>query len=208
MKEMKKDKYNINHEKKIVFIHIPKTAGNSIKRVLDMQDTTYHASPTDLVSPQVWNTYFTFACIRHPIDRLLSSYFYHTATKYSERNGIYSQRFKDLEKFTLNKYFHVFKEQTRALSRMIEFIYHSDSRKPLIDYIVRFEHLQEDMNYIFNQTQIQQQELPHFRKTKREIQQLEWTEKLLKEIIEYFKIDFQLFGYTSDIEEIKVRYLY
>ncbi len=90
----------ISHENKLIFIHIPKTAGSSINRfyfdakVLDWRVPNYnilygwcpkrrihlqHATPaqlleTGLVSPQQWSSYFKFTFVRNPWDRAYSDY--------------------------------------------------------------------------------------------------------------------------------------
>lgn len=68
----------ISHEHRCIFVHIPKTAGNSINRVFgvgwenhkDLQ--RYHAE----TQPEAFETYFKFAIVRNPWDRLFSDYNY------------------------------------------------------------------------------------------------------------------------------------
>jgi hypothetical protein len=68
----------ISHEHRCIFIHIPKTAGNSVNRVFDIgwQDhkdlQRYHAE----LPPEILGRYFKFAIVRNPWDRLFSDYNY------------------------------------------------------------------------------------------------------------------------------------
>ena len=90
----------ICHKRKIIFIHIPKTAGSSINKyladsvVLDWKKPNYevlygwcpdrkihlqHATSkqlleTELVTEDQWRTYFKFTFIRNPWDRAYSDY--------------------------------------------------------------------------------------------------------------------------------------
>lgn len=90
----------ISHEHKLIFIHIPKCAGSSIRDFyfnnprLDWRQPNYdvlygwcpkrrihlqHATSKqllelDLVQPEVWNSYFKFAFVRNPYDRAYSDY--------------------------------------------------------------------------------------------------------------------------------------
>ena len=66
----------INHQRRCIFVHIPKTAGKSINRLFGMEwqkhkDLSCYAKE---LSPQVFTNYFKFAIVRNPWDRMLSDY--------------------------------------------------------------------------------------------------------------------------------------
>ena len=88
----------ISHKHKFIFIHIPKTGGNSIQTVLqpfsddrktvnDFQDGIHrfsirgrytpikHATLDDYAAALDVSKFKLVACKRHPLDRLLSNYF-------------------------------------------------------------------------------------------------------------------------------------
>ena len=67
----------LSHEHKLVMVHIPKNAGTSIEKCLDMKETghwdwAHYATKF----PSEWKDYKTFAVIREPLDRFVSSYNY------------------------------------------------------------------------------------------------------------------------------------
>lgn len=94
----------ISNSGKYIFVHLHKCGGTSIERALDKEmqwndimlgSTKYgeylqkkyqqkfgiykHSSASEikaLVSNEVWDKYFTFSIIRHPIDRMVSFYEY------------------------------------------------------------------------------------------------------------------------------------
>jgi hypothetical protein len=92
----------ISHQHKCIFIHIPKCAGTTIKYMLfpnekvDWQQADYnkvhgwcpkrkffmqHATAqqlieTELISEDIWNSYYKFTFVRNPWDRAVSDYFW------------------------------------------------------------------------------------------------------------------------------------
>jgi len=67
----------ISYEKEIIFVHIPKCAGTSITKSLRLADQGHHhASRYQIVYPEQWETYYKFAIVRNPWDRLVSCYEY------------------------------------------------------------------------------------------------------------------------------------
>ena len=94
----------ICNSKKFIFIHLHKCGGTSVERSLDdimqwndimLGSTKYgesvqsqyndkfgifkHSSALktkDLVGDEIWDQYFTFSVVRHPIDRIVSYYSY------------------------------------------------------------------------------------------------------------------------------------
>lgn len=84
----------VSNSKKFIFIHIHKTGGESITETLKpyilpdevILDTNREAGALgkhstalnvrDNLPAEVWDTYFKFAVVRHPIDRVISLYGY------------------------------------------------------------------------------------------------------------------------------------
>ena len=83
----------INHKHKFIFIHIPKNAGTSIRNSFRTegydQRVVNKRYPHDSCSmirkycgEEVWNTFFKFAIVRNPYDRLVSYYHFHKSPQY------------------------------------------------------------------------------------------------------------------------------
>ena len=86
----------ISHEHKFIFIHIGKTGGTSVEKVLcerldiDFENTkknprnghwwkhAWAREVRDLFGSEIWEEYFTFAFVRNPYDMLLSLYSMYT----------------------------------------------------------------------------------------------------------------------------------
>jgi len=94
---------NIDHERKLLFVHNPKCMGTSLKKWLNLRiDNADHRFPTLMVNKECWEAYRTVVVVRHPIDRFISSYNFHCRSDYS---GGYLTRFPDLKSWSMEDYF-------------------------------------------------------------------------------------------------------
>ena len=66
----------INHEKKLIFIHIPKNAGTSIIKALGVENLCMDKTIEQYKEHygDYWNEYKKFTVVREPIDRFISAY--------------------------------------------------------------------------------------------------------------------------------------
>lgn len=76
----------INHEHKFIFIHIPKTAGTLIGKLLLNDASSYnkktHATHCEEFFMPIYKNYFKFSIVRNPWARLVSLY-YEKTPKYT-----------------------------------------------------------------------------------------------------------------------------
>lgn len=63
----------VDHERRFVFLHIPKCAGQAIVRALGYEHESGHH---DLDGVGMYRDYLRFCFVRHPLDRFISSYRY------------------------------------------------------------------------------------------------------------------------------------
>ena len=73
----------ISHLYRCISVHIPKAAGNSVNRAfsVDWQDHKDLARYRAELAPAVFNSYYKFAVVRNPWERLLSDYNYQRRKK-------------------------------------------------------------------------------------------------------------------------------
>jgi chondroitin 4-sulfotransferase 11 len=66
----------INHEKKLIFIHIPKNAGTSIIKAMGVENLYMDKTIKEYKEHygDYWNEYKKFTVVREPIDRFISAY--------------------------------------------------------------------------------------------------------------------------------------
>ena len=157
----------ISVKHKIIFIHIPKCAGQSIENIflkdlgLNWQDRyplllrpkkAKEKGPERLahlyaeeyfkfgfIPKEKYDKFFKFTIIRNPIDRVLSEINYRRIPKKKSTN---SNGFESVEEYIskvskLNK----FSDLQRHISPQVKFLYDSETNELLVDKIISFDEL-------------------------------------------------------------------
>ena len=162
-----------------VFVHIPKTAGQSIEQFFmdrlgldwkEDREALYlhhnddpargteklaHLSAAEYVecghmTPGEFSSSFKFAFVRNPWSRLLSEYRY--------RNYFHHRSFKD---FVLHKMPSPgFDDKYRHVMPQYDMLYDKEGNL-LVDYVGRFETLQQDFDRVCEKLAIEDSRLPH-----------------------------------------------
>ncbi len=187
---------NIDHARRIAYIHIPKTAGTSLKRALGLGDFPAEHYTATQIHPEIWNSYFCFCVVRNPWDRLVSSYLYHTSESY---DGYLTRRYPDLGSWSFEDYFERLAD-TLFLVPQVEFVRHRFSRKP-VDLVCRFERLAEDFEILRSRLGVSA-ELPHLNRTTRGRHYTEfYTSALQHRVGRYYRGDIAAFGFEFGSSE-------
>lgn len=132
----------INHEHKYIFIHIPKTAGNSIKKTLMGNYELVHRNIEEYEDS---SDYFKFSFVRNPYNRLYS--WIYESEQYNEYwKNIYPTRV-EFNSFVRNELYD-FKTQYSYI-------------KDKMNFVGRFENLQEDFDTICDMIGLKKGRLPH-----------------------------------------------
>jgi hypothetical protein len=203
----------ISHKHKFIFIAIPKTATHAIRFALrpqmgenDLEQVSLfqnkklpyegisnldhgHIKCTEIMpilGDTIWNTYFKFAIVRNPFDRFISY------VAFIHRNN---PQFKInpspfLYNAIINKQTHkhiLFKPQT-------DFIY-NEKGKLMIDYVGRYENLQESYNYIANRLGIPSHTLEVVNTSIRNSYIDYFDEELKKFVLNFYRSDLENFNY-------------
>ena len=166
-------------EQRCLFVHIPKTAGQSIERVflalngLDWETREAlllrenhdpakgpprlaHLTAQDYLrygylTPDQFATYFKFAFVRNPWARMVSLY----------RHLTYGVSFRKYVLGAFRK--RVWKEMYWFVRPQVEFVVGEDGAM-LVDFVGRFERLQEDFDTVCQQLGLPPMKLPHVNK--------------------------------------------
>lgn len=197
-----------------VFVHIPKTAGQSIERVfLSKHGLTWderaplllrlnedrNAGPRRLahlfaheyvacghVSPETFARMFRFAVVRNPYDRFMSEYRYRAKPGRAAINAM-------LEQIDGDKYL----DEVRHVLPQVEFVRDRDGMVR-VPQILRFETLATDIRPVFERLFGGDTPLPEVNKSLPLSDEADMlTPDLRRELYRRYEEDFDTFGYAS-----------
>ena len=203
---------SLNKDKKILYIINHKAGNTSIRNALKNYGYPNNfGTHTHFINPEELNYIFTF--VRNPYERLLSRYGHlrrriihlENGAKIGNRphdtnlldffNGspikIENFTFKDFVKFTQKVFDCHWEPQVDKFKSQVITL---DN----IDFIGRFENLQEDFNVVCDKIGIPRQQLPHDNKTEHK-HYAEYYDKETRQIVaEKYAEDIKYFGYKFD----------
>jgi hypothetical protein len=197
----------INHTHKYIFIHIPKCAGTSIENTLsgaayakwDKHNKIWvqHATANQIkrLYCQNYEDYFSFAFVRNPWGRAISDYFW------IKKNLKIEDSFKNYllleNKFNTPRLSYPHLHKTGRGDHILpqsDFILNSN-REQMVNYIGRFENLQQDFDTICDKIGIPRQKLPHNNKTNHKRYVEYYDEETRQIVAEKYAKDIEYFGY-------------
>jgi hypothetical protein len=193
---------NVIHEKKFIWFLVPKVACSSIRKLwLDLgyiKDVGELSNcKWDEIDDEVKQTYFKFAFVRHPLDRLVSFYFN------MQQKPDFSQRVCEISKGQIsgNMLFEDlvnvacdtpdpksnihFKSQTTLIPM--------NKNQPSLDFTGRFEMLRTDWRLI--STRLKLPPLPHAKKTFHDHFETYYTFTMRQKACQRFRRDLRILGY-------------
>ena len=204
----------ICHERRLIFVHIPKNAGTSIIKAMVPDAGIPKPGQVDNVFidktieeykehyGEYWDKYKKFAVIRDPIDRFVSAYKYARM----EESGWFSAtgeeglpkhyRYDFCNSIDINEYTEYLYESKENYDRWTipqTFLISNQNCEIEIDYFVRFENLQEDLDKIgikkiqkLNSSKINDDKM------------IQLTKKSKNMLHKIYNIDYQTFNYKKE----------
>ena len=186
----------ISHKCKFIFIHINKTGGTSIEEILKKLSRNLNVKHHFIQkyrkladAKHGFENYFKFTIVRNPWDRLLSNYFY---KKLNYNNLIQDLSFK---KWITNSCDGNYSFEY-SLSRHTQLDWIVDENgEVVVDFIGKFENLQEDFDTICDKIGIPRQKLPHKNKSKHKHYTEYYDDETRAIVAEKYAKDIEYFGY-------------
>lgn len=199
-------------EKKLLFIHVPKTGGNSVQNILsdysedkivsenELQDgverfevkskypgLTKHSTLWEYkaaIEPDVYKSLYIFSTIRNPWDMMISYYF-------SPNMGVTEWDRNDFIKLlkktpTLDYYIQEFSLLRRFMYKLGLDIDKSGKLDKDIDFLMRVENLNEDFKHVCNEIGVTYKELPVRNKSSRKHYSTYYDEELVEKVAKKF----------------------
>jgi len=192
--------------REIAFVHVPKTGGVSLLgccrecgvRVLDHNlRTPYHISLATFKqhNPQ----YYSFAFVRNPWDRVVSSFFY------LKSGGDRDDDQRDADKYLPYDSFREFVLGAFAAEDIFNQIHFrpqyqwiSNEQGIAVDVIGRFESLEQDFQQIFHNLRLPVYRLHHSNRSKHDVFTSYYDEETWAVIGKAYQTDIELFNYAAD----------
>lgn len=195
----------ISHKKEFIFIHIPKTSGNSLSlylktylanKVIRRTSRVGPGQGIDIICeknkcdikhktityyrgmyPELYNKYFKFTIVRNPYDRLISLYFWCRSNM----------------PFTKESFI---KFLSRGIRSQVSYLIDKD--KVVMDHICKFENLQEDLGIVFDRLGIEEKMIyPHLNASKHDYYMSYYDRESIDIVNEKYDQDFELLGYEK-----------
>jgi chondroitin 4-sulfotransferase 11 len=193
----------ISPKTKSIFIHIQKTGGSSIEQALRTVDSALarnpyggrHAYAKDFrgtVDPVRWDSYYKFAFVRNPWDRLVSRHRMCMEVMGNRFQTYVRNNHPEFSDFIRNG-------NSNALSRtgcnQLDYIT-DDNGNVLVDFIGRYENLEEDFrNMDLAGCAVK---LPHINKSTHSDYRNYYTDETREIVAQRFAKDCEFFGYQFD----------
>ena len=195
------------HTRKIIFIHIPKTAGSSIEHLLRDEGkyeldfigvrngrSTHHYMGIELkmILKELYPTYYKFSFVRNPYDRLISEYFWCRLNNVGHKfNKTFDEFLDYIEDVIKNKKFFKPIENDHFIPQY-SFLFFNN--KLLVNNIFKYEDIQTVIPLIRKRLKIIT-EFQHLNKSIKN--EITLTEEQKERIYNLYKIDFQTFNYKK-----------
>ena len=211
----------VSHKHKFIFLHIPKCAGTSIGETLNSYFDEYwnysgFKIHHDDLTKKMLKEYFVFSIVRNPWDRLFSQYkfrpwlncdpFEDTAYNLEEKfESAYNKSVRNIPEHINPKLDNAFNranwfDEFVHIPSQVEFLNgkYNDNMKKIsyIDYIGRFEDLDNSWKYICEKLNIPEITLPHKNVSEGEKDYKKiYTDETKAYVAEKYSDDIKLFNY-------------
>lgn len=130
-----------------IFIHVPKTAGSSITRALNIGEHCCH-EPLSKYPSYLLKNVFSFTFVRNPYDRIFSAYNYLSQMRGNDADNAFASEHLSRYK-NFNTFIKDFKK-SETLQQWLHFRSVFDFIDGPIDFIGKYENLQHDFNVVCN----------------------------------------------------------
>jgi len=198
----------ISHPLRCIFVHIQKTGGSSVRQALHMaqHDADKHRFASELragYGEACWRSYFKFAFVRNPWDRLVSWW------RMIERNAATGRPMNGFQRFVLSRAdsFEEFLTHCDAeypdhdgskwiFRNQVDYI--SDADGIIVDFVGRFERLQADFAVVCSRLGVPTAAMPHLNRSGHRHYSEYYSQATSALVAARFARDIAAFGYSFE----------
>ncbi len=210
----------ISHRHKFIFIHVWKTGGTSVTRALspfvenqtpdgrflnglfekkkplssDFDKHITSAELADKLDEKYFKNYFKFAFVRNPLSWEVSYYHYITQKPNNHPQKEIIRQLGSFENYI------PWAAEHEMMKRSQRTFLHDENGNSLVDFVGKYEELEEGMNYVAKKLGLSGLELERHNTSKHGKYQDYYTAETAAIVMEAMKVDFELFGYQNDEE--------
>lgn len=191
-------------EKRCVFVHIPKTAGASVKNAVFGRNCGCHFKLWQyqmILTGEEYKSFFKFCFVRNPWDRVFSAYRFIRQGGFSRIRGEMFEEFIkpyiSFEDFVLNGLSNAIKNSCLLFEPQYRFV--CDSNENIaVDYVGHVENLDHDLQRICQILKIDSVELGHFNRADGGVRKFEnhYTREMIDKIRDLYQKDIRIFSYS------------
>ena len=187
--------------RKFIFVHIPKTAGKSVCRMIGVNGACHltYAQYEELLADRIAE-YFVFTVVRNPMDRLLSAW------SYMRQGGNQSAEDLEFQRRWITPYRSFDDFVVGALSEpdvfgigkfrpQTDFLLDTKGNREERIQICRFESLQEDLLSLPAKVLLES-ELPHVNASRRD--KIVPSDATKQRVAKLYRADFEILGYSTE----------
>ena len=184
-----------------IFIHIPKTGGSSVAKALHGGPSSHQPAQLYLrANSRKFARYFSFAFVRNPYDRLVSSFHFLKSGGMNEQDRTWAEQnlgqVNDFADFVQNCLTLELAESWVHLRPQCNFITNLDGDL-CIDFIGRFESIDADFEQIARRLNLDAR-LEKTNVGSRDKYENYYDDSLRAKVAQIYRRDFDLLGYSTD----------
>ncbi len=190
----------VDHDRKFVFVHIPKTAGTSLVRALGYKKRPQNPHQVIADTPKLYADYLRFCFVRNPWGRLYSSYNY--AVKMAadgrnvEQNPIRAHLAGNdagFEPFVMDFLTPKLAKSSAHFRPQLRWIKASSPQ-----FIGRFETMESDLGYLFSALSITDYHMPKVNRSDAPSYLEVYTPAMVDKVARIYEKDIAQLGYSFD----------
>lgn len=188
----------------VIFLHNPKTGGNSIAPLLGVKRLSHSYASTHL-SEASWLNSVSVVAVRDPFERFLSGYYSHILRP--EKNGLVKEYGPDIKKIDPFEYLAVIDVNQKGGGPQTNWSDYPSATKPRADIVLKFEDIQNWIKTLkAHGIDLGEQSIPHANKSERaksnHLERLNLTPdeflRLETTVRDHYGADAIAFGYTTE----------